>query len=309
MAVTADIYVKDDTVVPAAIPGVIVSVLDSTTFAEVAQGVTDVNGKASFVLPGNVTPGLTYEVRFYKLGVRFANPVQIQVEEPVVTTNKFDFSGTLLTLPTATDPRVCRCTGIFKNFSNSPIVGAVVRFMAKAEAGTQIPKVVDGNLISAEVLATKTDEDGSVSVDLLRGGHYFVTFSGEDDVVWEIHVPDRSSVDLIELIHPGPVSLDWDDTDAPGDAITLAVGETKTVHYSVLFTNYESLTEGVLQYLDFTNGDDALISVAVGEGVAIICGLAAGSTTVTAAAKPDVLPIRVPDNSITAPALSVTVTP
>lgn len=309
MAVTADVYVSDDSLATNPIAGVVVSVLDSSTFVEVAQGITDVNGKASFVIPGAVTPGLTYEVRCFKLGVRFLNPFQIAVEEPVVTTNEFDVSGTLLTLPTSVDPRRCKCTGRFMNFSNDPIEGAVVRIMAKADSGYQTPKVVDGNLVSAETMALRTDSDGIISVDLLRGGEYYVTFSGEDDVVWCIVVPDRSSVNFIDLIHPAPVTLDWDDTDAPGDAISVAVGETKEVKYSVTFTDYQVKTSGVDSVVQITNSDGAVMEVAAGDGLIVVRGLVAGSAQVTSSMKEGFLPPLIPYPTITSPALVVTVTP
>jgi len=309
MTVPVDIYVKDDTAGTLPIAGVFVSVLDPVTFVVAASATTDGTGRAAFVLPGTVTPGTLYEARFFKLGVRFANPMQIRVEEPAVTTNKFDMSGTLLVLPAATDPRVCRCTGRFVSFSNTPIAGATVRFMALASSGYQVPKVVDGNLVSAEAYAMRTDADGFVELDLIRGAQYYITFSGEDDTVWNICVPDRASVNLIELIHPAPVQLNWDALEAPLNAVSVQVGQTKVVHFTLVYSDYEETGEGSAKWIKFINSDDALMSVGYGSGTVSIEGVAAGIANVTVEMLPDLKPVRVPPYNVTAPTLVVTVTP
>lgn len=309
MTVPVDIYVLDDSPLTDPISGVFVSVLDPVTFAVVASATTDGTGRAAFVLPGAVTPGTQYEARFFKLGVRFSNPMQILVEEPAVTTNKFDMSGTLLVLPAATDPRVCRCTGRFVSFSNTPISKATVRFMALAESGYQVPKVVDGNLVSAEAYAAQTDADGFLSLDLIRGAQYYITFSGEDDTVWNICVPDRASVNLIELIHPAPVQLKWDPLEAPLDAVSVQVGETKIVHFTLVYSDYEETGEGAAKWIKFINSDDALASIGYNSGTVSVEGIAAGVVNVTTEMLPDLKPVRVPPYNVVAPTLVVTVTP
>lgn len=308
MAVSADVVVFDDGVLPAAIPGVVVGVYDGITLAEVASGTTDVSGFANFLLPGSVDPGTVYEVRLFKLGVRFANPFRISVVDPVITTNRFDVSGTLLTLPVATDPRVCRCTARFMNFSDRAVSKNVFRVMAKGKSGLQVPKIVDGNLISSDEMNFQSDSDGVLTIDLLRGGEYFITFAGEDDVVWPIKVPDRASVNLIDLIHPQPVSLTWDPIDAPLNAVSVAVGETVIVHYSVLFSDFQTFTEGMSRWINFFNSDETMGSVFSGDYIAIQ-GLAVGSLLVTALMIPGLFPNRIPDYFLTVPVLTVTVTP
>ena len=304
-----DIFVTDDSPGASPIAGVFVSALDPATFTVVASATTDSLGRAAFVLPGVIAPGTSYEIRFFKLGVRFANPKQIAVIEPVVTTNRFDVSGTLLTLPAATDPRVCRCTGRFMSFSNTPIVGATVRFMSRAESGYQVPKIVDGNLVSAEAYATQTDADGYVSIDLIRGAQYFITFSGEDDVVWNILVPDLPSVNLIELIHPAPVLLKWDSVVAPGNAVSVQVGETKLVPYVIVYSDYEETGQGAIKWIKFINSDDVLMSVGFSDGAVSIEGLSTGTAAITTEMLSDLKPVRVPAYNIVAPALVVIIVP
>lgn len=309
MSVPVDIYLKDGTPSTLPISGVSVSVLDPTTFAVIATAVSDVTGRASFLLPGAPAPGTPYEVRFFKLGVVFANPQQIRVEEPALTTNKFDMSGTLLTLPAATDPRVCRCTGRFVSFDNRPIANAMVRLNAKSESGYQVPKIVDGNLVSAEAYTSKTDGSGFISIDLIRGAEYFITFAGEDDVVWCITVPDRSSANLIDLIHPAPVQLKWDSVLAPGNAVSVQVGETKSIPFTIVYSDYEETGIGAVKWVTFTNSDDAVMGVGYSDGTVSVTGVAAGIAQVTVEMLANLRPARVPDYSIAFTPLAVTVTP
>src|SRR4051812_24515311 len=121
MATPVNIFIKDNTVSTLPIAGVIANVYNPSTLALIASATSDGSGRAAFSLPGSTSPGITYEVRFFKLGVIFANPKTIQVIEPVVTNNDFDMAGTLLTLEVASDPRCCRCTGRFLDYSNRPL--------------------------------------------------------------------------------------------------------------------------------------------------------------------------------------------
>jgi len=309
MSVPVDIFVKDSTPLTLPISGVAVSVLDPNTFAVIGTAVSGVDGRAAFLLPGAPAPGTPYETRFFKLGVLFVNPQQIRVEEPALTTNKFDMSGTLLTLPAATDPRVCRCTGRFVSFDNRPINNVMVRFNAKADSGYQVPKVVDGNLVSAEAYTSRTDASGFLTIDLIRGGEYFVTFAGEDDVVWCITVPDRSSANLIELIHPAPVQLKWDALLAPGNAISVQVGETKSIPFTIVYSNYKETGIGAVQWVSFTNSDDALMEVGYSDGTVSVTGIAVGVAQVTVEMLANRKPSRVPDYNIAFTPLAVTITP
>jgi hypothetical protein len=322
MAVVVNLYVTDDTVSHLPIQGAVVTIVDPITYALDAQATTDVNGLAAFTLAGAAYPtGQAYQVRVYKQGVFFANPFQILVFEPAQAPpndNGFTLTGTIVnTLSPATDPRCCRCTGRFLDFQNQPVANAVVRIIARANIEAPLPKVVDGNMISPQVLEVHTDADGYVVIDLLRTGVYEVNFAGNDDVVWMIQVPDRSSVNLIDLIHPQPVALTWDPTQAPSNAATISIAGTQaepySIPYTVLFSDFESVTHGengsLLQYLTFSNSDGTKALVAAGDGIIYVSGLAVGTCNVTVGVQPNLLPYRVPAYSISAPTLVLTVVP
>lgn len=311
MAVTVDIYVKDSAVVPQPIQSVVVGVFNPITFAPVAQALTDVTGKASFLLPGSASPGTQYEVRFFKLGVFFANPVAIAVLDPVTPpdSNIFDFSGVLTSPGVPTDPRVCRCYGRFVNYSNQPIPNATVRVFATQEAGFEQPLIVDGNLVASQTMYLKTDANGYLKVDLHRGGEYKLMYAGEEEVLWTINVPDQPYINFTDLLHPYPVSISYDPSVAPGNAVSVQVGVKVEVPFSALFSNYLTITHGLLEWLLFTNGDDTKLDLWAGNGFLEIQGKAVGVATVTGANRPELKPTRVPYYNTSVPTLTVTVTP
>lgn len=327
MSVAVNIVVKDNQPSPAPIAGVAVGVYDPTAFAFVAYGVTDSGGQAAFLLPGAASPGRTYEVRFYKMGIVFPNPSQIQVLETSLgsgsglsgaigpananqQTNIFTATGVPSVLPVATDPRCCRCTGVFLDFSNRPVRGMLVRFYPNPEPGFEVPKVVDGNLVAAESFEIYTDANGRVSLDLIRGGQYNVMFAGEEDNPWNIKIPDRSSMNLIDLIHPAPVSLTWDPGMAPGNAVHLAIGQSVKVPFTVLFSDFET-NVALDKWLNITFPDAAPFSAQfeiTKNGVTLnLTGRSAGTAAVTVGLQSDLFPKRVPDYSLIAPVLNVTV--
>lgn len=304
--VGVDIFIEDDSVSPAPIEGVNVGIFDTETYGLIAAGLTDSDGRAALYLTGAADPGQDYEVRLFKLGVVFANPKLIAVLAPLGEgeTNQFEFTGTLQDLPVSSDSRCCRVTGRFMDVRNQPVYNAVVRVMSKNEF--QKPKVVDSNMVSAEGFETRTDSSGKVSFDLVRGGEFYVTYAGEEDTVWNILVPDRTSANLIDLIHPKPVSVDW---DAEDDEAEVAVGETETIDLTILFSDYQELDSDLSQWVEVESSDEDVVTATISGGSVVLTGVASGSATVTIRILEDFLPNMVPDPSSTAlaPTLAVTV--
>lgn len=312
MAVPVDIYVKDESPMPVSLAGVEVGIFDPGTHNLVASATTDADGLAAFSLPGAVTPGASYEVRFFKLGINFHGLKTIQVVDPVQVgePNKFDHTGTDSNiLPLSGSPLLCRCTGVFVDFTGQPIANKTVRIMARAENLCEVPKVWDGRMVPSDELELRTDSSGRISVNLLRTGKYFVTFGGDDDTVWSIIVPDQYSVDLIALIHPFPVVWDWDDTDAPSDAVTIAVNETKDIDFLVTFSDYEQKNKNLDIIFEIDNSDTTKIAaVYVSDAGKIqIRGVSAGVAAITPKLKPGLLPNRWPIPTPTLPVLNITV--
>lgn len=340
MAVSVDIFVKDTQVSPAPIQGVVVNVYNSTTLALVTSGTSDSSGHVALLLPGAASPGTNYEVRFFKTGVIFTNPQMIAVLEPVAppNTNEFDFTGTVVTLPVATDPVMCRCTGRFIDVTGAPIKNQLVRVQALLGTGSltkpptepapppplwpdpptppnllsgfQIPKVLYGDMVASPGVDFRTDSSGRVSFDLPRGGHFTVAFAGEEDVPWCIQVPDRSSVNLIDLIHPNIQTLTWDSGVAPGNTVTVAVNATIEVPFEVLFSNFRTYSKDLGNIITFINSSSLMdVQYNSGQGSLSIRGISAGTASVTVEVIPKMTPPRIPDYSVTYTPLSVVIIP
>jgi hypothetical protein len=313
MAVQVDIYVQTSGPSPVPISGVLVSLFDpANAYALAGAATSDVNGLAAFMLPGD-DPGLQYEARAYKLGVSFGGITRVVVVEPIpvgepATYNTFDLFGTPFTAATATDPRLCRCTGRFLDFSNQAMAGGIVRIFTK-ESGFQVPRVVDGNMIAGESKVLTVDANGYVVVDLHRGGEYNITFSGELDVVWTIKVPDLPSANLVDLICPYPVSITWDPTVAPNDAVSFPVGFGLSIPLTVLFNTGEERTTGLPTWLLVSSSDEAIATAQLTDSSVVVTGLSPGVALVLLECKPGSYPSRIPPPSILPVPLTVTVTP
>lgn len=301
-----DVFIKDDSLIPLPVAGVVVSFYDAVTLVLVTTATTNGLGQAAVSLPDD-----TYEVRCFKYGYAIA-VAQIVVDTLTPTTNKFDATATNLTvLPVATDPRMCRCTGVFVNYEGRPTSGVSFRLMANALTNEQKPKVVDGKLVFSSEMSYQTDKFGKVTLDLFRGALYYVVFSGDDDETWCLNVPDRSSANLINLIFPAPVSVEWDTLEAPGNALSVAVGETKIVHVSLLFTDFIKRSMGLEKWITFLNSDAMKMDLGYSssDGAIAVKGIAVGAAQVTAELAEGLRPFRVPNYSLIVPSLLVTITP
>jgi hypothetical protein len=291
---------------------VLVNVYNPVTLEFVAGAVTDNDGRAALLLDGVADPGTTYEARFYRPGVLFQGPKNIAVIEPldVGQTNKFDVSGAdAFNLPLSNSSYTCRCTGLFVDIRGLPIRNAMVRFSAKSDL--QSPKVWNASMVASDSLEIRTDDNGMVSVDLLRTGEYDVTFYGESDLIWCIKIPNTCSVNLIDLIHPYPVALDWDDSVAAGDLLTVAVGEKKEVPFRLTFADFTFHKTDLKKWITLLNSDPAVMQLEVdySSGKAYVTGLAEGTANVELEQVENVPPLRFPVYPILDPGLAVTVTP
>lgn len=309
MAVVVNVIVSDTELVPQPIEGVVVQALDPITSALIAQATSDVHGNAAFLLPG-----ASYEVRLFKLGVLFQNPVAILVLEPAPApplSNNFLVSGVLTNvLQPAIDPRLCKVQGRFMNLSNQPIRNATVRIMAKAETGGEQPKYVDDNVISASEMSFKTDRDGYLKIDLFRTGHFEIVFSGEDDMEWPFYVPDTPYALWGDLINPYPVSIEWDQTIAPGNAASMAVGGDLRIPFVPTFSNTQQPLSGMSQWLNFFSSDttDMILGLQQFDMGVFLRAVGPGVVTITGANKPCLEPGRIPYYATVIPTLTITVT-
>jgi len=300
MAAVVNVFVRDDSTQHTPIYGATVAIVLPPFYVFNGLVTSDQHGMAGFLLPEGL-----YEIRCFKLGVVFKNPVAIQVVEDGLP-NEFDVSGTLLgPYGVPADSRLCRCVGRFLDYSRQPVVNAMVRIATSMDLLSKQPKVVDGNMILPSAMVRHTDENGYLVVDLLRGGGYWVALAGEEDELWNFLVPDCQTVNLIDLIHPYPVTLSWGSS-----SVNVSPNQSVQVPFSVVFSDYQTRSAELQELLQFMNSDDSIIDLAYqASGSVVITGKVPGTATVTAETKADLFPKRVPDYSLTAPALPVTVTP
>lgn len=293
-----NVLVQSNALIPLPLEGVTVSVVSTVAPIEtVAQVVTGVSGVAGFDLPN-----ATYELRAYKRGIGF-QPFRIEVTQ----NGAYDLVGAPLTLQAATDPRCCRCTGRFVTPANQPLSGVTVIISPKGETGFAVPKVIDSQMVVGQSLYGKTNHDGFISFDLVRGGEFYVTFSGDDDTLWNFLVPDRSSANLVDLIHPMPVSLEWDPTLPTPNAVSIPTGDGVLVPMSVLFSDYQVIKDGLDTWLELSSSNTAICEVVYSQGQALVRAVAPGTATVTATPRSGTYPITAPPFTITASPLAVTV--
>lgn len=314
MAVPVDIFVTDESVSPLPLQGVEVGIFNPSTHVLVGSATTDVLGKASYMLPGAVSPGTSYEVRFYKLGVNFHGLKTIQVLEPAASVNKFDHTGAdSNVLPLSGSSTLCRCTGVFTDARGLPMANKSVRFIARGNTIDRTPKVWDlpSKMVGTDLFEVMTDPNGRVSVNLIRNSHMLVSWGGDEDQVWCIHVPDRDSANLIDLIHPFPAVLDWDDSIASGNSVSVAVQNFVEVPVQLILTDFSVQVLELSKYVEFLNSDGTVVEASYADhrGVFVLTGRNAGTASITPVLREGLTPARWPIPAITLPILSVTVTP
>lgn len=306
--VAVDIFVSTLASPHTAIEDASVAVLAEGSLQLQAYGLTDVAGKASFLLPGDAD-GVIYEVRVFKAGVVFGNPTRISVLEPAVpeAPNQFDAYGTPISHGVPMDPRLCRCVGRFVTYENKPQRNTLVYLTQEAELARKVPKVVDGYFVTPSRMEFRTNNDGFVVVDLYRGGEFRVMVAGEDDEIWQFKVPDLPTANLIDLIHPYPNSFEWGATSP----LSVAVGATVQLDTVVTFSDLVERDAELTSLFDFEVADSAICSAMFDSTTKklTILGIAPGTTTLSMASRTDVFPVRYPAPSLTVSPLTIVVTP
>jgi hypothetical protein len=295
-----NVYVTDDSISKTPIEGASLALLSPTTYGAVASAESDDAGMASFLVPAG-----EYELRAFKLGVLFRNPWRVLVlgTEP----NLYDISGTLLGAHgVPSDTRLCRCVGRFVGHQNEPVQGALVRIVAEMDLLTKSPKVVDGNMVAPTSLEMHTDKNGYIVVDLIRGARLWFMFAGEEDQLWNFQVPDRPTANLIDLVHPAPVSVIFNPP-----VLNLKVGDAVLVDIETIFTDFQGHDDKFMNIFELTNSDSLVAMVAYQPETKklAVTAVAEGTTSVSVGLIDDLYPTRIPSYTVGAVPLVVNVTP
>lgn len=300
---TVDVYVQDDQVTPQPVNGIVVRVYDATGTTLITSGTTGSpasDGHVEFSLPGD-NPAIVYQLRFYISGGSIPSPQLIEVYSPPsaapTSTNNFQVDATIFTLPTASDPLLCRCSGYVVTPEGQPRKGVDIHLIPCFN-----PLVAGDKGVLSERVATSSDSDGYVQLDLYRNGKYLATVESQENVERQVTVPDRSSININHLLFPIVVSATFD----PAGPWTMSVGDTLEITPTITASNYQVLDGAAADDLIYEIDDTAVATVSVSNDTIVITAVAAGSATLTLSRADDSI-VYIPDPGIDGGTVAITV--
>lgn len=276
---TVTFHVVDDSV--EYLQDVVVRVYSEDGASFVTQGTTDVLGELTLDLEDD----MTYWVRFFKIGYEFDTRLAIETDSGE-DNNTFTITGTdLNTHPPATDSNYCRASGMFVDATGAETAGVQLRFALQSP-----PKVVGGMALARSMKVTHSDEDGKVSIDLIRNATYNVMVEGREDDPFQVKVPDQSAIDIIDLLWPVPEAVEFSE-----DTLEVAVDESDIITVTLVMSNgvdvpyeIEGLelpdTTRVTDFIKFVVDDTTVCTVSFNSTTneLTVLGVESGTTTVTA---------------------------
>ncbi len=299
MSEPVNIFLRDTTPLQIPIEGVLVKVYDVAGALFFTQSTTDALGQVGFLLPP-----ATYSLRFFKDKVGFSQPQQITVlpilPPPAVQNpaNDFNVDGEVFVLPIATNPRLCRASGFFKDINGGPKKFLDLHFISKFD-----PILLEGNAVVTERVQIQTDENGFASIDLIRFGMYEVTVEAKEDTPRRITVPDSPSTNLPDLLLPvvNQVVLD------PIGPYSLAVGAELIVTPTVLDSAGVELTGTAINDVLWKSSDTDVLVVTPSATTLTLRGIATGIADVEASRRDETI-IRIPNTPVLGVPQTATVT-
>jgi len=229
---------------------VVVKVLDRDGIQTYVLNTTNADGMACFLLPASAS----YQVRFYKFGVRFENPQIVDVHPCsnhwMAPRNHYKVVGKIPEKIEATDARLCCASGYFRNVDGSPRSNLALTFTAQFN-----PFVLEGAGVTEESVTVRTNADGFVSVNLIRHAKYDVR-----SVAWssfrQVTVPDSASTNLPEMLFPRVHRVVCKD---PGP-IRASVKEEKKVSLQVFLSDGRQLLS-IARDIAWATEDDRIACV------------------------------------------------
>lgn len=279
---------------PAATPleGVVVRVFDASGTYFQTQSTTDEDGRAVFTL---LSP-LSYQLRFFREKVSLRQPVQINVST-VPGENIFIARGHLYQPPEAVHPRLCRCSGFFRNLDNSAAREHAIHVNTVFD-----PLLFEGNAMLTERLMQRTNEAGYVEFDLVRNGQYTVTVEGFEDTLRVITIPDAPSANLPDLIF---AVVDHVEFTPPGPWL-LAQGERLTVTPRVWTSDGRVLPGIASQDVQWTTSDPHVAAVCYAGTSLELRAMAPGVSDLRCV-RTDASIVRIPNPAVQGVPLTITV--
>lgn len=266
-----DVYLKERQT-GAPVEGVLVRVLSEDGNVIYTEASTDSQGRASFLLLVRA-----YSLRFYKFQTAIQQPQVISLAEGapgVVVQNQYNVYAESVVPPVASDVRLCRASGFFRDITGAPHRNLDIFFV-----GEFAPVLLDGAGVLSERRAIRTDARGYACTDLIRCAIYSATVEGYEDSIRTIKVPDAPSVSLPALLFPTVESV-YFDLPSPW---SLSVGSEFTLHPTVV-TSSKVTTEGADQQNVLWSVEDPTVAeiVSFQENSIVLQGLSSGTTKLLA---------------------------
>jgi hypothetical protein len=270
---------------------------DGTTF--VTEGVTDAAGELTLDLEDFTT----YWVRFFLVGYSFASKLLIEVDS--AESNVFDIIGRdLVEHPSSSVPELCRASGYVVGAHGAPIAGATFSFEA-----TSLPTVVGGRAVVASKVIVRSDSQGYIEVELIRGGAYDAVVVGHEDKTVRLEVPDAPSVDMTDLVWPFTARVVF---DPPGPIHMGLADVVEVTPHAILSSGVETpfmMDEDPYQkdhradkrravyYVTLKKDPDDVVSFRMDEMTdkITISALKAGTARIYAELREDVEAVRIPE--------------
>lgn len=278
---SVDIYVLDDTPLHSPVEGLLVRIFGEDNATFFTQDTTDADGHVGFTLWTQ-----QYNLRFYKQGAQVQQPQLIDVIEG--STNSFNVYATVFVHPIANDPRLCRCSGFFRDITGAPHPWLDMHFL-----GQFSPILLEGAAVLSERRSIRTDEEGYACIDLIRGACYQVTVEGMEDTLRQISVPDAPSANLPDLLFTVVEEITFD----PEGPYNVTVGSTLELTPTVVGSNGVPLEGTANADVHWYSSDDSVLSVDVGVDKITLLGVAAGSADLMAERRDQSI-IRIPSIGI-----------
>lgn len=287
-----DFYLVDKSPAANPVEGVLVKIYDRTGAVFFTQGIADSAGHVGLLLETQ-----EYSARFFKAHVAIDQPQLLDVFAAPIA-NSFTIQADVLTAPIATDPRLCRASGFFRELTGGPRRWLDIFFIARFA-----PIMLDGDAIFTERVSIRTDDQGFAVIDLIRGGCYDAYVEGNEDSPRYIAVPDSASVNLPDLLLPVVASITFD----PPGPYNLTVGQDLAITPTVVTSDGRPLDGAANQDVRWASSDPTIMGVSPAAKTINLRGAAAGTANIVAT-RLDCSIIRIPNTPIAGQPVAVTVT-
>ncbi len=289
MAEEVQVYVEDTG--GNGVENVYVGLHDSSSKALLQTDTTDSDGLASFSAVDPALNSGVYEIRIVPSfpGTLTDGKVQnitVLDTPPPETPNEFVVEVTKESLPTATNPRLCRCSGYFVDAAGQPAPDITVFFTEHC-----VPKLEyqsESNFTAKAVvpsrLTARTDSDGYMVIDLYRDAIYEVHAEGFINISRDVKIPDLSAANMPDILFPVVGTVKWYEslvqlvpTEAPTKTVSLA-GGADTLTIEVILRSGTIIDSGEVT---LASDDTAVVTVSKSDDTVTLTPVTTGSATIT----------------------------